>query len=612
MKYNYLQQIESSASFLNTEIFRIYYSRIPKEVDMNATSTHGSQFYSNNQSDTDNLSKTQEPTFIQKPLHLVEPVNQNSQDNENRPNFSAENLNSEPVDTMFPSRLENNHYSTDDQAVETAIEPNKLATYEQETEEAVNLSYPKVADNQEVSANTLATSSFTTPDSDQPVSETDTLTRSGEKQHSEESVDIYSTAVEPIEIDNDKINNDKSVELLEVDDNQFSVKLDSLKETVDIKIATEPVETVADQAMGEKLGSLTGTEEEQQRQTETKVLSEDTFSLFHKLATSKEELLLKDKETGSVSTVAEQQQKETLDTSIVKAGNHLRSEREKNRLSIQQVADKLYLDVNLIKNLEADDYEQLPPPIFIRGYIRNYAKLLGIPAEPLLAAYEQSGQEKTSTPAITPQLTPKKQTSSSDWRFKVVTYTIIMVLMILMVLWQYYPTSTSESQEVANVPDGPAWEIQPLETPATYPTAPVEANPAVSSNVPQSSDETSTEVVATTSPEEMAEMPAEATEPTATTTESPATVAAEPQPQNLQIHFKQNVWIRLTDSKGKVFYNQTGKSGEVFSIQDGVPPFYLNVGNEGLQIEYQGKTTNISDYPRQKGKRNTFIIGGKE
>ena len=603
MKYNYLQQIESSASFLSTEIFRIYYSRIPKEVDMNATSTHGSQFFLDSQQGTDNHNKTQESVFIHKQLHLVEePFNQNPQNNENQPNSSAENLNPEQVDTMLTSRQENNRYSDDQPEVEKTIETNDVTSDDQTAKELANLSYPQTTDSQEISSSSLA-SSVSTAAADQPVSVADVLAHSEEMQRSEEKINTWSTSVEPMGIDNDK-----SVDRWGVDDNQLSMKLDSVKETADITspaAAVESVETVTDQAEVKK--------EEEQRQAEPEALSEDTFSLFHKLAIPEKDPLLKDKETYSSTAVKEQQQKESLDTSAMKAGAYLRSERERNRLSVQQVADKLYLDVNLIKTLEADNYEQLPPPIFIRGYIRNYAKLLEIPAEPLLAAYEQSGQEKISTPVITPQLTPKKQASSSDWRFKVVTYTIIIALMMLMVLWQYYPTSTSEPQEVVSVPDGPTWEnFQPLETQPSYPSATAETNPA-SSNIPQPSDETSVAVVATTTPEEIAETPAEATETTATTTtDLPAATPEEPQSQNLQIHFKQNVWVRLTDSKGKVFYNQTGKSGDVFSIQDGVPPFYLNVGNEGLQIEYQGKTTNISDYPRQKGKRNTFVIGGKE
>ncbi|BAP55697.1 hypothetical protein THII_1400 [Thioploca ingrica] len=590
MKYNYLQQIESSANFLSTEIFRIYYSRIPKEVDMNATSIHGSQFYLDNQHNPDNQNETQESALTQKPLHLVEPpLDQNPKDNKDRTNLSAENLNQDPVDTMLTSRQEHNIYSIDNPENEVT------AYYDPAVGESVNLSHPQATNNSEIAYNTV--SSATKPDHDQPVSESDS------KVPEEETAEL-------VRIDNDKIEVEyASVNSMGIDDNPIRVKFDSVMEQVaveekdvDIDRATlvEPV-GIADDQTEIKVDSLAHIEE--QRQLEKEALYENTFSLFHKLATPEKDLTLTTEETAS-ATAAKEPKVESLDTATMKAGAYLSSEREKNKLSVQQVADKLYLDVNLIKALEADNYEQLPPPIFIRGYIRNYAKLLEIPAEPILTAYERSGQAAISTPVITPQLTPKKQTNSSDWRFKAVTYTIIITLMMLMALWQYYPTSISESQEAVNAPDAPAWEnFQPLETQPTYPPAVVETNPAGSLNAPKPSEETQPAVVATTPTEGVSE-----TQPA--TTEPPA--APEPKSQSLQIHFKQSVWTRLTDSKGKVLYNQTGKSGEVFSIQEGTPPFYLSVGNEGLQVEYQGTVKNITAYPKQKNKSKTFIIGGNE
>ncbi len=596
MKYNYLQQIESSANFLSTEIFRIYYSRIPKEVDMNATSIHGSQFYLDNQHDTDNHNETQEPTLTQKPLHLVEPpLDQNPKDNKDRTNLSAENLNQEPVDTMLTSRQEHKVYSIDNPENEVTAY-NDLAVGE-----LVNLSHSQATNNSEIAYNTV--SSATKPDHDQPVLE------SNSKVPEEKSA-------ESVRIDDDKIEIEyASVNSMGIDDNPIRVKFDSVMEQVaveekdvDIDRATvvEPVGIVDDQTEVDSLARI-----EEKRQLEKEALYENTFSLFHKLATPEKDLTLTAEETAS-ATAAKEPKVDSLDTATtMKAGAYLSSEREKSKLSVQQVADKLYLDVNLIKALEADNYEQLPPPIFIRGYIRNYAKLLEIPAEPILTAYERSGQTAISTPVITPQLTPKKQTNSSDWRFKAVTYTIIITLMMLMALWQYYPTSISESQEAVNVPDAPAWEnFQPLETQPTYPPAVVETNPAGSLNAPKPSEETQPAVGVTAPTEGVSETQPATTEPTATTTESPA--APEPQSQSLQIHFKQSVWTRLTDSKGKVLYNQTGKSGEVFSIKEGIPPFYLSVGNEGLQVEYQGTVKNITTYPKQKNKSKTFIIGGNE
>ncbi|CEK10629.1 helix-turn-helix domain-containing protein [Legionella hackeliae] len=70
-----------------------------------------------------------------------------------------------------------------------------------------------------------------------------------------------------------------------------------------------------------------------------------------------------------------------------KPGVQLAQVREKKGYSQEYVAGKLHLRVRIIELLEADNYQQMPEPVFIKGYLRAYAKLLGVPAEPLLAAF---------------------------------------------------------------------------------------------------------------------------------------------------------------------------------------------------------------------------------
>ncbi|ASQ45841.1 helix-turn-helix domain-containing protein [Legionella clemsonensis] len=70
-----------------------------------------------------------------------------------------------------------------------------------------------------------------------------------------------------------------------------------------------------------------------------------------------------------------------------KPGMLLARVREKKGYSQEYVAGKLHLRVRVIELLEEDNYQQMPEPVFIKGYLRAYAKLLGIPADPLLATF---------------------------------------------------------------------------------------------------------------------------------------------------------------------------------------------------------------------------------
>ncbi|WP_028388783.1 helix-turn-helix domain-containing protein [Legionella fairfieldensis] len=70
-----------------------------------------------------------------------------------------------------------------------------------------------------------------------------------------------------------------------------------------------------------------------------------------------------------------------------KPGTQLAYVREAKGYSQEYVAGKLHLRVKIIELLEANNFDQMPEPVFIKGYIRAYAKLLAVPAEPLLEVF---------------------------------------------------------------------------------------------------------------------------------------------------------------------------------------------------------------------------------
>lgn len=71
-------------------------------------------------------------------------------------------------------------------------------------------------------------------------------------------------------------------------------------------------------------------------------------------------------------------------------GPSLRRAREALGLTEQQAAEQLNLDVTVVSALETDDLAALGAPVFARGHLRRYGSLLGLPEEPLLAAYQRA------------------------------------------------------------------------------------------------------------------------------------------------------------------------------------------------------------------------------
>jgi cytoskeleton protein RodZ len=58
-------------------------------------------------------------------------------------------------------------------------------------------------------------------------------------------------------------------------------------------------------------------------------------------------------------------------------------------LTPEDLAQTLNLSLATLRALEADDWSRLPSPIFVRGYLRAYARLLLVPSAPVLAAFDQ-------------------------------------------------------------------------------------------------------------------------------------------------------------------------------------------------------------------------------
>ncbi|PPU18048.1 helix-turn-helix domain-containing protein [Xanthomonas arboricola] len=65
-------------------------------------------------------------------------------------------------------------------------------------------------------------------------------------------------------------------------------------------------------------------------------------------------------------------------------GQHLRDAREAAGLSVDDVAGKLRMPAHVVRSLEQEEWQRLGAPVFVRGQLRSYARLLHVDLEPLL------------------------------------------------------------------------------------------------------------------------------------------------------------------------------------------------------------------------------------
>ncbi len=85
----------------------------------------------------------------------------------------------------------------------------------------------------------------------------------------------------------------------------------------------------------------------------------------------------------------QENQENNLAEKQVSIGAMLLSARNHVSLSQANIADQINLPLETIKSLETDDHESLPTALYVRGYLRNYARVVGIDADNLIAVYDK-------------------------------------------------------------------------------------------------------------------------------------------------------------------------------------------------------------------------------
>jgi len=116
-------------------------------------------------------------------------------------------------------------------------------------------------------------------------------------------------------------------------------------------------------------------------------------------------------------------------------GNLLKAAREAQDISIEAVSKYLHLTVPTILSIEADYYEKMPAPVYVRGYLRRYAQFVKLDPEEILNAFEQNIEIKSKILEEIPSYAKRKPITSSHVGFRFLTYILLVVLLILVGLW---------------------------------------------------------------------------------------------------------------------------------------------------------------------------------
>lgn len=149
-------------------------------------------------------------------------------------------------------------------------------------------------------------------------------------------------------------------------------------------------------------------------------------------------------------------------------GQRLCQAREKTGLTIADISDQLRIASHFLESIESDSH-QGKDITYLRGYLRNYARLLKIPESEVDQMLTDLGWKfsENKTPEIPISTINTKQISLKDKPARLATYIIISILIILTIVWRYSHRGIEETFEVQNMEESSA--IQPIEN-ITTPT----------------------------------------------------------------------------------------------------------------------------------------------
>jgi len=286
----------------------------------------------------------------------------------------------------------------------------------------------------------------------------------------------------------------------------------------------------------------------------------------------------------------------------ISPGLLLQTAREGLQLSTQNIADRLCLKNSLIQDIEADTYDQNISLTFIRGYLKSYAKQVGVQEALVISAFDNLKTQKKE-PAKLQSFSKRIAHQAHDDKLMLVTYLIVGLVIALVVIWWFQQSeSTTSTVSQANTSLS-----QNIEIPAQSESLQTTANEellAEDSELGMPVDSAETDIT-TLLPDGTTELPSDPVEQeTLTDFElSPSRQQGLAQETDLSapveviFTFKNDCWMKLTDGTGEDVAYGTKVKGRVMAVS-GVPPFSVILcAPESAEINYVGQIIDLSGFP---------------
>ena len=333
-------------------------------------------------------------------------------------------------------------------------------------------------------------------------------------------------------------------------------------------------------------------------------------------------------EYGAALAMESSSQPVTMPLSGSGCGNVLKAAREAQGLSIHEVCSQLRLGIKQIQAIEQDDFDKLPQPSIVRGFIRNYARLLNIDVQPILEAYQRIVPNKAPLPLSVRSNASPSVIDKPARAFRPQRLLTFLIFLILAGIAAYFYINhikphalqdASLAPDVAEISETTGQEIA-MPVPESVPAMPetTSAPTAAESLDPNTTSSQAANTSVQTTPGLINETPSQeiaannATDSTIVSTPTPATTqaaesttlkATDPQKANLTFKVTEDSWVRIEDQQGKKVFSEVLSAGSERQVTT-EKPVNITVGHAaGTQLTIDNQPYDLTQATRGRVAR---------
>ncbi len=277
-----------------------------------------------------------------------------------------------------------------------------------------------------------------------------------------------------------------------------------------------------------------------------------------------------------------------------KVGQLLRSARLEQGISVQDVARQLRFSAKQVTALEEDKYDQLAGGTFLRGFVRNYAKLLQLDEAPLLRVLEKS-VPPSAAQIVPPPVEGIPFPSNRGQRKRILIIAGGVVIALVLLVYEIYRSNDASTAKQPSV----GAETRMEGATAILLPPPQAASGGGGEGLKQDIPDT---VAGGVTPAPANGQPASAAAvPGSEGTHGDAAAVAGPSASGIQLVFEGESWTEVRDGRDQLLLSSVNPAGTE-QILHGAPPYSLVIGNAAdVKLVYNGKPVDLAPYTNLYG-----------